>query len=179
MGKDAASDPKGEAGLFSLLTFWWMGEVLKTGAERPLEESDFLPLHEDNQAKRLTTKLRTLWKEEKKRYLLGQETGPKLWKCIMKAVSWGDYAKIIFTGFVDSASRFVFPVLLGLFILELTSRRHDNRRPLIYIYSSALFVAALSKSLAMHHFSYHSTLLGMRSRAAVICVIYQQARKLC
>ena len=179
MGKDAAINPKGEVGLFSLLTFWWIGDVLKTGAKRPLEESDFLALHEDNEAKRLTTKIRTLWEEEKKRCSPGQGTGPKLWKCIMKAVSWGDYAKIIFTGFVDSASRFVFPVLLGLFILELTSRRHDSSRsPLIYIYSTALFVAALSKSLAMHHFSHHSRVLGMRSRAAVTCVIYQQARKL-
>ena len=179
MGKDEVPrDPKGEAGLFSLLTFWWMGEVLKTGAKRPLEESDFLPLHENNRTKSSTTKIRTLWEEEKKRCSPGQGTGPKLWKCIMNAITGRDYATLIFTGSADCTSRFVFPVLLGLFILELTSSRHENRRPLIYIYSSALFVAALSKSLAMHHFSHRARLLGMRSRAAVTGVIYQKVRKL-
>ena len=154
-----------------------MGEVLKTGAKRPLEESDFLPLQEDDRANSLTTKIRTLWKEEEKRCFIEQGTRPKLWKCVIKAVSWGDYTKIILTGFVDSTSRFMYPMIFGLFLLELTSSRHDNQRPLVYIYPLALLVAALSKTLAMHQRDHRCRLLGMRSRVAVTGLIYQKARK--
>ena len=175
---DETRDPKREAGLFSVLTFWWMGEVLKTGAERPLEESDFLPLQEDDAAESLTTKLRTLWKEEEKRCSPGQGTRPKLWKCLIKAVSWGDYAKVILSRFADSTFRLMYPMIFGLFLLELTSSRHDNQRPQVYIYPLALLVAALSKSLALHQGLHRSRLLGMQSRTAVTGFIYQKARKL-
>ena len=66
--KRSPADPQKDAGLFSLLTFWWMNGVFQTGAKRPLEESDFLPLQEQDETQRLTENIQKLWSCEKKKY---------------------------------------------------------------------------------------------------------------
>ena len=50
---------------FSLLFFQWMNKVFKTGSQRPLEESDFLPISEENTSRFVINQLEKKWEKEK------------------------------------------------------------------------------------------------------------------
>ena len=165
------TDPKKEAGFFSLLTFWWMNGVFQTGAQRPLEETDFLPLQEEDETQRLTEKIQKLWNREKKKCA---ESGnqPRIWKCVLMAVSLRQLALLLFTGLMDSACRVLQPLLLGYLVSELMSVQ--NNRSVMFICAASMFLTAVIKSLSMHHYSYHILSIGMRLMAASKGVVYLQ-----
>ena len=163
------TDPKKEAGFFSLLTFWWMNGVFQTGAQRPLEESDFLPLQKEDETQRLTEKIQKLWNLEKNKCA---ESGnqPRLWKCVLMAVSLRQLALILFTSLMDSTCRVLQPLLLGFLVSELMSV--DNDRSFMFICAAIMFVNAVFRSLSMHQRLYHSIAIGMRLMAALKGVVY-------
>ena len=170
------TDPKNEAGFFSLLTFWWMNGVFQTGAQRPLEETDFLPLQEEDETQRLTEKIQKLWNREKKKCA---ESGnqPRFWKCVLMAVSLRQVALILFTGLMDCTCRVLQPLFLGFLVSELMSAQ--NNRSFMFICAASMFVTAVIRSLSFHQCSYHSRLIGMRLMAALMGVVYLQVSVLC
>ena len=174
--KRSPANPPKEAGLFSLWTFWWMNGVFRTGAKRPLEESDFLPLREEDETQRLTENIQKLWSCEKKKCA---ESGkkPRLWKSVLKAVSLRQWGLLLFTNLVDSTCRVLQPLLLGFLVSEMMTIRGDDRS-LLYVGAAAMLLNAVVKSQAMHQFSYHSYLLGMQLRAALKGVVYQKVSPL-
>ena len=169
-------DPKKEAGFFSLLTFWWMNGVFQTGAQRPLEESDFLPLQEEDETQRLTEKIQKLWNREKSKCV---ESGnqPRLWKCVLMAVSLRQLALLLFTGLMESTCRFLQPLLLGFLVSELMSVQKNCS--FMFICAASMFVTAVIKSLSMHHYGYHLFSIGMRLMAALKGVVYLQVSVIC
>ena len=170
------SDPKKEAGFFSLLTFWWLNGVFKTGAQRPLQESDFLPLQEEDETQRLTEKIQELWnREKKKREQSGKH--PRFWKCVLMAVSLRQLALIIFTALMDSTCRVLQPLLLGFLVSEMMTPQND--RTFMYICAAGMFVTALTKSLSVHHYAYNTLAIGMRLMAALRGVVYLQVSAPC
>ena len=67
----------------SFMFFHWMNNVLKTGNERPIEQSDFLPLSEENTSSFLIEHLQKEWNKEKAK-CKGKKKRPKLWKSVLK-----------------------------------------------------------------------------------------------
>ncbi|KAJ7389913.1 hypothetical protein OS493_028376 [Desmophyllum pertusum] len=58
-------NPKRNANIFSILSFWWMGELLAIGNKRPLENEDLFPLLDEDKTQTSTEKLQGTWNEEK------------------------------------------------------------------------------------------------------------------
>ena len=168
-------DPKKEAGFFSLLTFWWMNGVFQTGAQRPLEESDFLPLQED-ETQRLTEKIQKLWNREEKK-LAESGNQPRFWKCVLMAVSLRQLALSLFTGLIDSTCRVLQVLLLGFLVSQFMSVHND--RSFMFICAAAMFVNSVIKSLSMHQCSYHLRAIGMRLVAALKGVVYLKVSVSC
>ena len=174
--KRSPENPPKEAGLFSLLTFWWMNRVFQTGAKRPLEESDFLPLQKEDETQRLTEKIQKLWSCEKKKCA---ESGkkPRLWKSVLKAASLQQWALLLLTNLMDSTCRILQPLLLGFMISEMMVIQNKECYWL-YVGTAAMLLSAVVKTLSMHQYSYHSLLLGMQLRAALKGVVYQKVSPL-
>ena len=64
--KRITSDAHSEnASFLSILCFQWMNIVLKTGNERVIDKSDFLPLAKESGTCSLIEQLKTKWNEEK------------------------------------------------------------------------------------------------------------------
>ena len=168
-GERAPADPQKEAGFFSLLTFWWMNGVFQTGAQRSLEESDFLPLQENDETQHLTEKIKKIWICEKNKCA---ESGnkPRLWKCVMMAFSLRQLAFLLFTGLVDLTCRVLQPLLLGSLISELMS--FHNGYSFVCIYAAAMFLIAVFKNLSAHQCTYNLNIIGMRISAALKGVVY-------
>ena len=168
--KRSPADPQKDAGLFSLLTFWWMNGVFQTGAKRPLEESDFLPLQEQDETQRLTENIQKLWSCEKKKCA---ESGkkPRLWKSVLKAVSLRQWGFLLFTNLLYFTCRVLQPLLLGFLVSEMMDIQNDDRS-LLYVCAAAMSVNALVRSQVQHQCFYRSLLLGMQLRAALKGVVY-------
>ena len=80
--------PTKSANLLSLLTFWWMNNIFSKGNKRPLNQSDFLPLHEDDKARDLTERLQKEWNDQLPKWNNSQGKQPRLWRCVLRSTSF-------------------------------------------------------------------------------------------
>ena len=143
--------PQSEANLFSFLLFWWTNDLFKTGNQRPLQQSDFWPLHEEDQTSLLTKRLQSQWsKDLNEGSLTGKE--PRLWKSAMKVLSFKDLYIISFAGLLDSVGRFLQPFFLGVFISTLMS--DTPGRGLLCDCAALMLLIVSMKSIAVHHSSF-------------------------
>ena len=163
------------AGILSFLFFQWMNHVIKIGSKRVLEQSDFLPLSQENSTSSVSEKLQKKWNDEKAK---GEQNGkrPKLWKSVLKFISVKHVLISLFTGILDSCCRISQPLFLGYLISSLMPTAESRNDLLLYGCAVAMGVNALIKSLGMQHFSFSNELLGVRLTGAIKGIIY---RKVC
>ena len=164
------ADPQKEAGIFSHLTFWWMNGIFQTGAKRPLDESDFLPLQEEDETRQMSDTIEELWRCEKKASA-SNERQPRFWKIVLSALNLQKYVLVLLAGLVDSACRLLQVLAVGFLVLELMFVQ-DDKRTFLLLYVAAIFLSAVIGSLAVHHYLYHLKLIGMRLKAALKGVVY-------
>ena len=167
--KRSPANPQKEAGFISLLTFWWMNGILQTGAKRPLEESDFLPLQEEDETQRWTDKLQRLWSSEMK--CVESRRQPRLWKSVLKVASLRQCWLLLFTCLLEFTCRLLQPLLLGFLVSGMMAIQNDDRF-LLYMCAAAMVFNSVVGTLAMHQFCYRSYLLGMQLSAALKGVVY-------
>ena len=168
---DVPTHPQRRASLISFLLFWWTNDLFKTGSQRPLQQSDFWPLHEEDQTSVLTNQLQLQWsKDLDECNHTGKE--PRLWKSAMKVLSSKDLCIISFAGLVDSVGRFLQPFFLGVFISTLMSDTPD--RGLLCGCAALMLLIVLMKSIAVHHSSFKLYVIGMRMRASLKGVIFRK-----
>ena len=161
----------GNVSFVSLLFFQWMNSVFKTGNERALEEDDFLPLSEENFTCTLTEQLQTDWNKESEKCKSNGKK-PKLWKSVLKMVSFKEGMIIIFTGVLYSGCLLLQPLLLGYLISALLSTPEPQNNYLLYGCAIAMGINALISSLSMHHFFYRCELLSIRIGSSLKGLVY-------
>ena len=163
--------PQSRASLISLFLFWWKNDLFKIGNQRPLQQSDFWPLHEEDQTSLLTNQLQWQWsKDLDECNRTGKE--PRLWKSAMKVLSRKDLCIICFAGLVDSVGRFLQPFFLGVFIATLMS--DTPGRGLLCGCAALMLLIVLMKSIAVHHSSFKLYVIGMRMKASLKGVIFKK-----
>ena len=163
--------PQSEANLISYLLFWWTNDLFKTGNQRPLQQSDFWPLHEEDQTSGLTKRLQSQWSEDLNECsLTGKE--PRLWKSAMKVISRKELCIISFAGLLDSVGRFLQPFFLGVFISTLMS--DTPGQGLLCGYATLMLFIVVMKSIAVHHSSFKLYVTGMRMKASLKGVIFRK-----
>ena len=174
-GYDNRVHPQSEASLLSFLLFWWTNDLFKTGNQRPLQQSDFWPLHEEDKTSLQTKRLHSQWTKDLNEAGL-TEKEPRLWKSAMKVLSCKDLCIISFAGLVDSVGRFLQPFFLGVFISTLMSDTPD--RGLLCGCAALMLLIVLMKSIAVHHSSFKLYVIGMRMKASLKGVIFRKVSKL-
>jgi len=167
MAKKGSNDADTEKASFeSLILFRWMNIVFKTGSERALEETDFLPLTKENSYCFVTKQLQTKWNEERSKCKENRKR-PKLWKSVMKLLSVTDLFVLIITGTLNTICRILEPLLLGYFMVSLLSAesQHNYLR-----YGCALSVVI--RCLSAHQFVYRGDLIGISISSALKGLVY-------
>ena len=104
---------------FSLLFFQWMNNVFKTGSQRPLEESEFLPISEENTSRFVINQWEK-WEKEKTK-CNENEKRPRLWKSVVKMLFIEFIILLISTSGLYSLSSTLQPLLLGYLVTSLMS----------------------------------------------------------
>ena len=160
---------------FSLLFFQWINSVFKIGSQRALEESDFLPLPEENSSCFVVNQLQANWNKERTQ---SKKEGrrPRLWKSLVKMISVRTIFLLISTSALCSVSRVLQSLLLGYLVTSLMSAESHNCY-VLYGYAVTMGINALIMCLSMHQFDYQSELLGVRFSSALKGLIYLKVSK--
>ena len=149
----------------SILCFQWMNAVLKTGNERVIEESDFLPLAKENTTCSVIELLQTKWNEETTK-CKRNATKPKLWKSVLKILLVNDGMTLISLGILYTIYRNLQPLLLGYLMVSLmASERQDSY--LLYGCALAMAINAVVGRLSGHQLAYRCEVLGIRISSAL------------
>ena len=154
----------------SVLLFQWMNSVFKTGNERTIDQSDFLPLSDKNTTCFQTENLKAKWNEEIAD-CKGKGKKPRLWKSVMKMLPAKDVLFLTLTGTVNSVCRLIEPLLLGYFVASLLSSESQHTYRL-YGCVSAMFITSLARNLCAHQFAYRGDVWGIRISSALRGLIY-------
>ena len=155
---------------FSLPFFQWMNSIFKTGSQRPLQESDFLPLSKENTSRFVIGQLETKWEKEKtKRKENGKR--PRLLKSVVEMLSIKNVILLILISGLYSLSYTLQPLLLGYLVKSLMSAE-PQQNFVLYGCALTMGINALMMYLSMQHFDYQSELLGIRFSSAPKGLIY-------
>ena len=169
----SSSHPTKSANFLSLLTFWWMNSIFKTGSKRPLNQSDFLPLHEEDRTRDLTERLQREWNRHVQECNKTKGKQPRLWKCVLRTVSFKEILFIPSVWLIDSTCRVFLPLVLGL-LLRLLSSTETNRS---LVYACCLLLGSSGLTAVCRHLcSFRCELLGMRLSSAIKGIVYLKVR---
>ena len=169
--KIAAEDSQENVSIISLLLFRWMNELVKTGSERALEQSDFVPLSKENSTCSVTEKLQTKWNEETEKC---KQSGkkPKLWKSVINTVSVKEALTIALTGILESSARIIQPLFLGFLVSALISAEEPQKNVLLYGCALAMAGISVIKAISFHQFCYKNELLAIKLCNALKGIVY-------
>ena len=167
--------PANSANFLSLLTCWWMNGIFRTGNKRPLEQSDFLPLNEEDKTKVQTEKLQEQWDEHVRECSITPGKQPKLWKCVLRILSFKEVLFLLSFWFIESVFRVTLPLALGLLLALLQST--ERNQPLVA--GCCFFIGMAGVLSATTHYSgFRCDLLGMRLSNALKGIVYRKVKDL-
>ena len=167
----SATHPASSANFLSLLTCWWMNSTFRTGNKRPLNQSDFLPLNEEDRTRDQTERLQELWDFEVQRCSTNADRKPKLWKCFLMMLSCKEVLFLLSFWFLESIFMVSVPLVLGLLLSSLNSAEID--RPLVY--GCCLIIGMTEVFAATTYYAeFRCDLLGMRLSSALKGIIYRK-----
>ncbi len=165
---DKNCHPATTANFLSIITFWWMNGLFKTGSQRPLKQSDFLPVHPEDRTRELTAQLWETWNNHVKECSKTEGRQPKLWKCVLKTVHWQEHIFPFCGLLLCYICRVIQPLLLGIIIDLLTS---NENRTFMYTCATLLVLSCLPDS-STHFITYIYEMVGMRLSSALKGIIY-------
>ena len=176
LGSKSKQNPKKNANIFSILSFWWVGKLLAIGNERPIETDDLFPLLDEDQTRTSTEKLQWTWSEETARRVPGKSgNGHRLFRALIKMFPWTDYMFLLATALLDSVANILQVMVLTLLLPELMKSSHQEQS-WTYIFAGGICLSALVRFLARHHLAYNAYLMALRWKSATIGIIYNKVK---
>ena len=172
-GDDVKQSSRSTTCFLSELCICWMNSIFKVGSKRPLNQSDFLPLRNEDRTQDITERLQEDWDRHVKECRATGVKQPKLWKCLARMISWGEIFYVMSFFFVESIGRVTQPLVLGWIIRLLSSSERGT--PFTYFGCLLLSLSGLS-SACTHLSEYRFELLGMRLRSALKGIVYLKVR---
>ena len=154
----------------SILFFQWMNSIFKTGSERAIEETDFLPLAKENSTCSVVSKLQENWNGEIETSK-GVGRKPKLWKSVIKMISVKEILVLTSIHGLYTLYLILQPLLLGYLMVSLMSDEPEHSYSL-YGCAIAMGVNAVIGSICLHYSEFRYELWGIRISSALKGIIY-------
>jgi len=170
-------NPKKNASIFSILTFWWVREILATGNKRPLENEDLFPLLDEDKTQTSAKKLQLTWNEETAKRVPGKKgSGYRLFRALFRMLPWTDYLYLLGMTFLFAVCKVLQPAFLSLLLLELMEATTDDKW-WTYIYGAGICLSQFLNAVANHQIGFHGDLMSLRWKSATMAIIYQKVRR--
>ena len=165
-----------KAGFFSRLTFSWISNILKVGSKQTLEEKHLLNIETSDEAEGLVDVLERQWLAEE-RASEQNRTKPRLWRAMMRVISYRDYITIGILRFCCTITLNLLPLLLWFFLKAISTASepiYKTALPLIF----GMIVNTIVRSLCFNQAMFKSDILAIRLRAGVIGLVYKKVSEL-
>lgn len=155
-----------DTNFISLLTFWWVGRLMRRGYRGHIHEPD--DLHDLPISLRPEEVVRGLYRKIDATGLL-----PSLLVLFHRCVG-RQYYSIGLLKFLADVLSFASPVLLNRLVMFLEEGQGRNPTWSGYAYASGLALACLVGAFLSTHYSYLVLRVGLKVRAIVVALVYQK-----
>ncbi|XP_055544991.1 ATP-binding cassette sub-family C member 4-like isoform X1 [Wyeomyia smithii] len=170
-------NPRQDAGLFSVLTFWWTTDMFRKGSSRTLGLSDlYKPLNEDH-ADRLGDRLQVNWERQLEQRKKDPKRKPSLVKAIFRTFRLEWIWLSVLTVFGEIVLRIAQPILLGRLLLYFRRQADISYEQALY-YAVGMVLTKAASILVENQYSICTCLNGVRTRIAVCSLIYRKSLRL-
>ena len=169
-------NPRRNANIFSVLSFWWLNNFLLTGSRRCLENEDLFPLLDEDKTKTSTEKLQQIWAEMESegRDTVKKRNRNRLFRALLRMLSWTDHFYIAGMVILQAIFKVLSPLLLSLLLLQLMKGSADEVYWLAYLYGAGICLNEFGDSLCHHQVMYNAALMSLRWKSGTIALIYQK-----
>jgi hypothetical protein len=166
---------KDKATFVSKATLWWIVNLLWRGNLKPLNHDDLDPVREEDLAHYRTKQFEKIWRNEKIS-ANKKNTKPKLWNAMLKYFTWKEYAFLSFTCFlaVSGNTLYRYSVLKLIYALKISVDHGLQSRNQYLVNVWGIIIGNLLENFGIRHFNLITPTLGIKSRAAVVNLIYQK-----
>ncbi|XVF03649.1 hypothetical protein REPUB_Repub05bG0011300 [Reevesia pubescens] len=161
--------PYSNAGIFSVLTFSWMGPLIAAGNKKSLDLEDVPQLDSDDSVVGAFPKFRNRLESAD-----SEGSGVTTLKLI-KALFFSAWKDILWTAllaFIYTVASYVGPYLIDTFVQYLDGKREFNNEG--YLLVCAFFVAKLVECVCQRRWFFKLQQVGIRLRAVLIAMIYNK-----
>jgi ABC-type multidrug transport system fused ATPase/permease subunit len=171
-GSESHVTPFAKAGIFSVMTFWWLNPMMKVGYEKPLEDKDMPLLGPSDRA--YSQYLMFLENLNRKKQLQAYGNPSVFWTIVSCHKS-----EILVSGFFALLKVVTLssgPVILKAFInvsLGKGSFKYEA-----YILAATMFVTKCFESLSQRQWYFRTRRLGLQVRSFLSAAIYKKQQKL-
>lgn len=159
--------PYSSAGIFSLLTFSWVGPLIAVGKKKTLDLEDVPQLASCDSVvgafPTFTSKL------ELECGAINRLTSVKLVKILLLS-AWKEILTTAIFALICTMASYVGPYLIDTFVQYLNGTQHFKNEG--YILVTAFFVAKLVECLTQRHWFFKLQQIGIRTRALLVTTIY-------
>ncbi|CAB4387319.1 unnamed protein product [Rhizophagus irregularis] len=173
--------PELNANVFSRITFWWAGSLMKLGYKRPLEKDDLYVLNDVRLAKNIISKFEKSWEKE-----LTRKDGkpPSLFRALNRVFGFKFWMAGFFR-FMSDTLLVTSPLILQLILqfaqeswMTKDAKDASPKSYWGYWFSVILFIMQMSSTLFINSYFYYSMEVGILIRTALITAIYRKAMML-
>ena len=168
-------NPKKNANIFSILSFWWVGELFAIGNKRPLENDDLFPLLDEDKTQTSTEKLQRTWNEEAGRASSKGRNGHRLLKALIRMFPCTDHMFLLSIVLLPAVCNVLQQVFLSLLLPELM-KFSVEKFSLAYVYGAGICLSSLVRFISVHQFCFHSHLVALRWKSATVGIVYKKVR---
>ncbi|KAK6229842.1 hypothetical protein SCA6_018793 [Theobroma cacao] len=161
--------PYSNAGIFSILTFSWMGPLIAAGNKKPLDLEDVPQLDSsDSVVGAVQNFINRLASAD------SEGSGVTVLK-LVKALLFSAWKDILWTAllaFMYTVASYVGPYLIDTFVQYLNGQREFKNEG--YLLVMAFFVAKLVECLSQRRWYFKLQQIGIRLRAVLVAMIYNK-----
>ncbi|CAH1766912.1 14810_t:CDS:10, partial [Entrophospora sp. SA101] len=168
--------PEYNANFLSKLTFWWSGDLIKLGYQRPLEKEDLYTLNDERLTKNVCDRFEKEWQKELEK--TGSDKRPSLIRALNRTFFW----KFWIAGlcrFVGDMLQVTSPLIIQE-IISYASKSYYNAQgqdSAAYGYGLIiiLFVMQFGSTFLLNMFFFGAMETGFFVRTSLIASIYRKA----
>ncbi|KAI4307897.1 hypothetical protein L6164_031024 [Bauhinia variegata] len=170
---DETVTPYSTAGIFSMLTFSWVGPLIAVGKKKILDLEDVPLLASGDSVLEVFPSFKSTIEADCS--AISRVTTFKLIKAMILS-AWKEIALTATFAFVSTLASYVGPYLIDTFVQYLNGRREFENEG--YFLVSAFFIAKLIECLSQRHWFFRLQQAGIRIRALLVAIIYSKGLSL-
>ncbi|XVF70837.1 hypothetical protein PTKIN_Ptkin11bG0194100 [Pterospermum kingtungense] len=164
-----AVTPYSNAGIFSILTFSWMGPLIAAGNKKTLDLEVVPRLDIGDSVFGVFPNFRTRLDSAD-----NEGSGVSTLKLVkaLFLLAWKDILSTALIAFISTVASYVGPYLIDTFVQYLNGQRNFKNEG--YVLVTAFFVAKLVECVTQRHWFFKLQQVGIRLRAVLVAMIYNK-----